>query len=380
MRARTVAAAALVGVAVTSSRLALANALFFVALGAGLVAWRRGALRGLPRARALAAPLFAFALASLLSALTSSDLVASLDGLPRLVFFLLVPLAATLVDEVWWERLVIGLAAATTILAVWGVVQFANGGDDLNNRIHGPLAHYMLYAGWLLLGVLVLCGELVLRPRGRWWWLLPPAALGVVALLLSFTRNAWVGLAVGLLLLAAVWRRRLLLVYPVLAAVILVAAPRPVLDRMISTFDLRQESNYDRLCMWVSGLEMVRDHPLTGIGLEMVPKLYPLYRLDGAPRWEVPHLHNNLLQLAAERGLLGLASYLWLIGAFFVVAWRGLPGLSPVRRAAAGSTLIAVAGITVAGLFEYNFWAAVVQYLTLVLMGVGVGMVERPAE
>jgi len=264
----------------------------------------------------------------------------------------------------------------TTVLAVWGIVQYARGADSLDNRIHGPMAHYMIYSGWVLLAVAVLIGELLLNPERRVWLLLPPVLLGTLALILSFTRNAWVGLAVGLLVLAAAWRRQLLILYPAVALILWLAFPRPILDRVISIFDLRQGSNYDRLCMTISGLQMVRDRPITGVGLAMVPRLYPLYRRDDAPRWRVPHLHNNLVQIAAERGLPALAAYLWLIGAYLVVTWRALPRLVGPPRAAVAASLAAIVAITVAGLFEYNFWSASVQYLTLVIMGGGVGHAE----
>jgi O-antigen ligase len=303
----------------------------------------------------------------------------SVAGLPRLHVFLIVPLAAAFIDERWWPRLVAAVGAVTALLAVWGIAQYASGQTDLLERIRGPMSHYMTYAGWLLVAVLVLATQFVLRPRWANAWLLVPVALGGVALLLSYTRNAWVGLAVGALLLAAVWRRRLLLAYPVLAVAVWLLAPRAVVDRMVSTFDLRQHANYDRVCMLVSGVQMIRDHPLTGVGLEMVQKLYPLYRRDDAPRWRVPHLHNNAVHIGAERGLLGLAAYLWLLGAFFSVTWRGLPRLSGEARAAVAAALVAFAGSTAAGLFEYNFFDLEIQILTLVLLGVGAGRVEAAA-
>jgi O-antigen ligase len=372
-----VAAATLVGATVFSSRLAIANILLVVAYIAAWIAWRRGAMRGRPWAKALVWPLLAFATISLISSAFSINPLVSFDAQPRLLVFFMVPLSAMLIDETWWDRLVAGLGVATVILAVWGIVQwFQVTGNHLEHRITGPLAHYMLYSGWLLLAVLVLLAEATLRPSWRRLWLFGAAGLGVTAIGLSLTRNAWVGLAVGLLMLAAVWHRRLLLVYPVLALVIWLAAPRSVLDRVVSTFDLTQHANYDRLCMALSGLEMIHDYPLTGVGPDMVPELYPLYRRDDAPRWRVPHLHNNIVQIAAERGLPALAVYFWLIGTFFAVTWRGLPRLHGASRSAVAATLVAVAGISVAGLFEYNFWQAVVQYLTLVLMGVGVGNVE----
>jgi O-antigen ligase len=376
-RARVVAAGALVAVAATSSRLGIANPLLAVLLVAVWLAWRRGELAGRPYARVLLPPLALFALASLLSAIFSLDVLQSFDKLPRLGVLLLVPAAAALLDGQWWARFVATLAVVATVLAVWGIVQYAQGADSLENRIHGPVAHYMTYSGWLLLCVAVMIAELLLNPERQIWLLLPPTLLGTVALVLSFTRNAWVGLAVGLLVLAATWRRQLLVLYPVLALLIWLVFPRPILDRAISIFDLRQHSNYDRLCMTISGVQMVRDRPLTGVGLAMVPRLYPLYRRDDAPRWRVPHLHSNPVQIAAERGLPALAAYLWLIGAYVVATCRALPRLVGPARAAVAASLTAIVAITVAGLFEYNFWNASVQYLTLVIMGAGVGRAEE---
>jgi len=376
-RVVTVATVALVAAAAASCRLALANVLLVVAVGAGWWAWRRGELAGRPWARVLVLPLGVFALLSLLSATTSLDPLASFANLPRLLVFACVPLAAAMLDERWWGWLVAGLAGMGALMAVWGIVQFLQGADSLENRIRGPLSHYMTYSGWLLLVVLVLLTELLLRPGKRVIWLLPPALLGTVALFLTYTRNAWVGLAVGVLVLAAVWRRRLLLLYPVLAVAIWLLFPRPVLERVISTVDLRQQANYDRLCMVLSGVEMVRDHPWTGVGPDMVSRLYPLYRRDDAPRWRVPHLHNNVLQIAAERGLGALAAYLWFLVAFFTTTWRSLPGLATQRRSAVAAALVAVAGITAAGFFEYNFWDAEIQLLTIVLMGTSVGLCQR---
>lgn len=372
----TAAALAVVGVGVFSARLAAANVFVLATLLLAARAWKSGKLAGQPWARCLVAPLVVFAAISFLSALWSLEPSISLGKLGRLLVFFLVPAAAALLDDRWWPRLVVGVAGMATVLAVWGIIEYSMGADSLQHRIQGPLSHYMTYSGWLLLAVLVLVGQGLLG-GSRWIWLLAPASLGVVALLLSYTRNAWVGLGVGLLLLAAVWRRRLLLVYPVVVLAVWALFPRAVVERAVSMVDLRQEANYDRLCMVASGVEMVRDHPWLGVGPDMVKRLYPLYRRDDAPRWRVPHLHNNALQIAAERGLPALGVYLWLLVAFFTRTWRSLPSLAGVRRAAVAATLIAVAGITAAGLFEYNFWDAEVQYLTLVLMGAGVGMSER---
>ena len=378
-RAWRVARAALAGAGVLSCRLGVANPLLVISGVAAWRLWRRGELRGKPHARVLLPPLLAFTVVTVAGIPFSFDPVVSVGLLPRLLLFLTVPLAAALIDLRWWRAMVAGLAAMGAMMGVWGIIQYALAVGDPELRIAGPMSTYMTYAGWLMVVVLVLWAELVLSPRGRWWYLLPSALIGSTALVLSYTRSAWVGMALGLLMLAAVWQRRLLLLYPLLAVLVWLAVPRAVLDRALSIFDLQQHANYDRVCMVISGVQMIRDHPWTGVGLDMVRRVYPLYRRDDAPQWRTPHLHNNLLQIAAERGLLALAAYVWFLAAFFTATWRGLPALAGGDRAAAAATLIAVVGVTATGFFEYNFWDAEIQYLTLILMGAGLGRVEAGA-
>lgn len=374
VQAEAVAAPLLAVVAVISYRIGLANLVLVLAAAASWVAWRRGELRGRPSGRSVTRPLLLIAVLTVISAVASLDPLASVQELPRLLVFLTVPLAAALLDGRRWPLLVYGLAISVTVLGVWGIVEYAAGANHLDHRISGPLGHYMTYAGWLLLAVLVVIAHALLERRPV---LLLPVAVGVVALLLSYTRNAWVGLAVGVLVLAAVWRRRLLLVYPLLALAVWLVFPRAVAERALSTFDLAQHANYDRLCMAKAAGKMIQDHPWTGVGPNMVKRIYPLYRVDDAPTWSVSHLHNNPLHIAAERGLPALAAYAWLVASFTVTAWRTLPFLTARPRTVVAAGLVAFVGITVAGLFEYNFWDAEIFYLTLPLLGAAAGRLEE---
>jgi O-antigen ligase len=216
------------------------------------------------------------------------------------------------------------------------------------------------------------------RDRRRLLWTAPVFALSTTALLLSFTRNAWVGLAAGLVLVAVVWRPRALFAYPVLALALALTLPRSVVDRVVSIVDLHQGSNYDRLCMLSSGAQMVEDNPVFGVGLGMVERRYPVYRADDAPRWRVPHLHNNVVQLAAERGLLGLAAYLAILATFAVHTWRALRQPGQHHFPALAGCLLAVWGVTVAGLFEYNWGDAEVWIVTLTLLAAPFALVREP--
>lgn len=118
-------------------------------------------------------------------------------------------------------------------------------------------------------------------------------------------------------------RRRLLLRILPAAAAFIVLAPVPVLARALSVANLSDESSYNRLCMLEAGARMVAEHPLFGVGPNMAERLYPIYRHTSAARLNVPHLHDSYAQIAAERGLPALASYLALLAVAVGRAWRG---------------------------------------------------------
>ena len=111
---------------------------------------------------------------------------------------------------------------------------------------------------------------------------------------------------------------------------------------------------------------MVRDHPLTGVGPNMVPILYDEYRPDYAVNQTNPHLHNVPLQIAAERGLPALALWLWFLVSVTVGLFRLFRQQQDKVLAASG--LAAIVAMLAAGLFEYNFGDSEFLMLFLVLV------------
>jgi O-antigen ligase len=83
------------------------------------------------------------------------------------------------------------------------------------------------------------------------------------------------------------------------------------------------------------------------------------------------HLHNNLIQIAAERGLLGLACWLWIWGAYGYHTWRIYGRLRPEYRQAKAlvvGSLASVIAFQIEGLFEYTFGDSEVITLMYFLM------------
>ena len=311
-------------------------------------------------------PLLAYAAVTMVAVAASIDPVASLTDSKEVLLFLVVPVVYRLARghrASTLANIIISVGGATAVYGIvqYGILQY----DNLGQRPQGSMGHYMTYSGLLMLVIGLAAARMLFGRQGRLWATLVLPAL-VVALTLTFTRSAWVGACVGVSLLLVLKDYRLLAAAPVLAALFVILAPAGITDRVYSMFDLQDPTNRDRFAMARAGVRMVQDHPLTGVGPDMVQQVYPDYRDSGAVNEINPHLHNVPLHIAAERGLPALGVWLW----FIVVAVRQLAlGLGrPESRALAAAGLAAVASMLAAGVFEYNFGDSEFLMLLLVLL------------
>ncbi len=345
--------------------------------------WRRRLLDlGGATGRVLLLPLGIYMAWSLAAMVMSVDPAVSLGEVKEA--FSLAPVLlgiALLRDPRHARRLLNVLIWVAVGLALHGVWQFyATDYGDLNNRIRGPFAHYLTYAGVLMLGHLLLVGRLLCgRPHQGWRRRLAEiSGLMIVswALLLSLSRGSWVAIALSVVVALVLRAPRRLPLLVLLGGILLVTGPQTWRTRLVSITDLGDASNYDRLCMAEAGLYMIGERPIFGLGPEMVRQLYPIYRHPSAPRLTVAHLHNSYLQIAAERGLPCLAAYLWLLGAGLVMAWRGYRRQGPTGGDADlyFGPLLAILAFAIAGLFEANWSDSEVQRVFLVLLALPTGL------
>jgi O-antigen ligase len=174
--------------------------------------------------------------------------------------------------------------------------------------------------------------------------------------------------------------RGLLLLAPALLAVFLLA-PTEIRGRIRSIADLSDSTNRDRIAMVHAGSRIVAQYPVFGLGPDMISPYYPLYRDDDALRWRVPHLHNNVVQIAAANGLFAAASYVALVALFLgrsVVLLRR--ERRPERAAIWSAVLLAGSALTVAGLFEYNFGDTEVEMAALLIFAVPFARFAEPSS
>ena len=319
-----------------------------------------------PSAPSFFGALVVYAALTMVSVAFSLDRGISIVDSKEVLLFLVVPVVYRLARGQRAQTVATIIVTVGAASAVFGVVQYGIlEYDNLGQRPRGAMGHYMTYSGLLVLVVALAGGRLLFDKRERIWSALVMPAL-LVALALTLTRSAWVGACAALGLLCVIKDLRLVAVLPVLAALFITFAPPQLTDRLYSTFDLQDPTNRDRVAMARAGARMVEDHPLTGVGPDVVKEVYPEYRVASAVQDNNPHLHNVPLHIAAERGLPALV--VWL--GFLVLVVRDLIGRlkAPDTTALAAAGLAAVAGMLAAGMFEYNFGDSEFLMLFLVLI------------
>ncbi len=336
----------------------------------------------------IAWPLLAYAGVTLVSALFSIDPATSFRDSKQLFLFLLVPIVYRLLPGERALKAVDVIITIGAVHAVYGIVQYGIlNFDDVSQRPQGLLSHYMTYSGIIMLVACTAVARVMYRSEDRIWAALVLPAL-LVALALTLSRNAWVGACAGIGLLFLLRDFRLVGLLPVAAALFIALAPTQVSERFYAMFRLDTitgsdtstatvQSNRDRIAMIRSGFRIIKDHPLTGVGPDMVIQVYPHYRDAQAERQLNPHLHNVPLQIAAERGLPALAVWLWFV--FVVIRDCFRRRRTTIYPSLAMTGLACAVAMVAAGMFEYNFHDSEFLMLFLVLVTLPYAADRAPA-
>ena len=311
----------------------------------------------------------AFGVASCLAALFALAPTANPVPLKKLLLIPLVHMAAASLASPsrarWGLRLLV-FAVATTALVTTTLflVQQHAPWDRLRST-----THYMTLSGHLLLAWPMAVTAMVLaRGRRRLLYALASAVL-TLALGLTLTRSAWLGMVAATMALLARLRPRWLLGLPVALLLVFLALPTTQRERLVSSLDWANHSQSDRFQMWRAGLAMWRERPLTGVGLG---DLQPLYR-DFAPAGVARaygHLHNNWVQILASMGALGLLAFAWLmLQCGRLVHRAGEAKTNPELRALCLGAWGSFWGFQTMGLFEWNFGDVEVTIALYFLLG-----------
>jgi O-antigen ligase len=336
-------------------------------------------------------PLCAFMATTILALAMSPQPDIGMGAVRKFVLFAMGLLATNFVTTPERARIshgvLLAVAAVTSVLAVFqfsaAYIHFLstqNLADDptVLARVTGFMGHWMTFSGELLLVWCAAIPALLILDRK---WMIPLALVGT-AVILSFTRSAWLGAIAGFGVIALLIPRKILIGVALPLAIVAAAGSGLIYHRLSMSFGEKTFApDSGRVELFMGGIRMIKDHPLFGVGPARIHTEFPRYYrgsdLEHA-NFYYGHLENNLLQLAAERGLLCLAAFLWFIFELYAGLIKMLKSASSVRWPVL-SALSALTGFLVAGLFSYNFGDSEVLLLLLFIVSLPYGLNKTAA-
>ncbi len=314
-------------------------------------------------------PLLVYAALSIIVCFFSVNPAVSLKDSRELLLYLVVPItmsaAASRRGRNWTTSALLASGLLSSLYSLGYYIFKSQPGE----RIQGFMGHYMTQAGLLLLFICAALSFLLfLKDRIRWLWGIA-FILAAASLALTLTRSAWVGLVVAGAFILFLYKPKALLLVPAVIALFLLASPQPMKRRALSIFSRHNYTNKQRIEYLKAGFQIIREFPLHGTGPDTVDMVFqnPKYGLSEVSRQNV-HLHNNLIQIAAERGVPTFLAWVsFIVWAFYSLLNRLSNKGSPVfpLAAAAAAALLA---LVMAGLFEYNFADSEIAVLFLYLI------------
>ena len=327
------------------------------------------------------------------------------DGTPQIrkffVFTVLLVVYSTFRKVAEIRAIALIWAGVTTLSAVRSLFQFGQKYQEsqelhrnfyefyIGQRITGFMSHWMTFGGEEMIVLLFLLALLFFSIERRWkaagWFC---AAVLSLSLVLGFTRSIFLlGFPVGLLYLLWFWHKWMVAAVPVLAVIAFLVAPPALKERVTSIMQPhgQTDSNLHRSITRRTGIEMIRAHPMLGLGPEVMKdpaqfdRYVPADIARPLPTGWYGHLHNIYIQYAAERGIPTMLAMMWLIGKVlwdFASALRGKPSSTEARFVLHGAIAVILA-ILAEGLLEHNLGDS--EVLTLFLAMIAFGYVAKEA-
>ena len=140
---------------------------------------------------------------------------------------------------------------------------------------------------------------------------------------------------------------------------------------------------FSRTEVWKDSWKMVRDHPVTGVGLGAYETVFPTYARNNGMLL-INYAHNDYIQALTDGGVVGGLLALAFIVLILRAAFRGMKSDDPLLAGLAMGFGAGVFSILVHSLFDFNLQipsnALLFLFLSAVISHIATTVVERDAE
>lgn len=244
-----------------------------------------------------------------------------------------------------------------TALALFALIQYLTWNGNFywvrpaNASVFGPFVNRNHFAGFMAMLIpfpLALMLNIV-RGQARFLYGFAASVMGTAAIV-SNSRSGIISIVASLLfmmLLRKLSVASILIVGAAMVGSVLWLGAAPIVEHFGEAVDQLVHSgapDVGRLMIWNGTLNMVRHHPVLGVGLGAFVSIYPTYETQPASVL-INYAHNDYLQILSECGIVGGIIAASFIGILLFGIYRGVAMRDPLRSAmslAAGAGIVAI--------------------------------------
>lgn len=321
-----------------------------------------------------------YILFTLISTIFSIDKLNSLKDNKEIFTFLLIPILILVINS--RKRLNYSLfivLISTLISSITGIFYVLKYGISLDHRIKGFTSHWMTYSGLLMFIFIFFFIYSFYEKRKRLkTFIIIILIIIITAILCSQTRSVWMGIIVALVIFIIYYKFKILYFAIPTLLILILLLPSSIKTRITSIVDLNNETNRDRIYMIETGFKIFKKYPLTGVGANNINKkiyrqyMSNQYKNDMPQKVKKPntHLHNNFLQILAERGIFVLISLILAFISIFINLIHKIKKSINFEKIVSICVLFVFLGFFIAGMFEYNFGDTEIKFILFYFLSI----------
>jgi len=219
---------------------------------------------------------------------------------------------------------------SVTLFCLWGMITFY---IFFNNPIKTRFlidarTLYLPYLEFSYEFAFILAAYIILRYQQLYKKLFPAFCLATIslAIILSQTRSAYLSILISSIFLFHRSIKKLFIILIIFAAILFFSPIQSRLSEPMLKWD------NPRIMTWLNFAEMIKDHPVMGIGFGMqsyhdekfvakyAKKVSTKFRGNGSAIIVAPH--NFILDIAVRTGIVGLLLFLYILFTFFKMYWQ----------------------------------------------------------
>jgi len=213
-------------------------------------------------------------------------------------------------------------------------------------------------------------------------------AVMVWAFLLTFSRASWFAVLASVLFMSLFWLKKAIASRLIVLLFVICLGMTGYFKLTTTAADQRlRPQNISaslgwRLAIWKDSLQMIKDRPFFGHGINSYMKLFQEYRRrrggEGGGVYSPTYAHNSYLQLAAETGLAGLSAFALILGTLMCRATKAYRKFVKGHLPREGGLFLGLMGGCVAyftqSIFDVDFYSLQLVALIWYMIGVLISM------